>query len=49
MHRMDIIATALAGLILFALGLTGIQLRDDEPAEWLTAYNQAMNPPVKAP
>jgi hypothetical protein len=48
MHRKHMIAAALAGFLLFALGLTGIQ-ETDEPDEWLTAYNAAMTARTPGP
>jgi len=48
MHRHNIIAAALAGFLLFGLGLTGIQ-ETEEPDEWLTAYNAAMGARTPGP
>lgn len=43
MHRYKNIAFAgLAGLFLFALGLSDIRAGDEEPEAWLSEYNEAM-------
>lgn len=43
MHRYKNIAIAgAAGLILFALGISGIQASGDESEDWLSEYNDAM-------